>query len=118
MTSYIDCKDCYYSDWETIAPQTISRACKHPERKYKFCSNERIHDGSCGPKAMHYLPQKHDPPVGTWQVICENCTKIMMVLTSQIKTDAYDDLTIGEFRKQFPCLNEDCPAREIYGSDK
>ena len=110
LTDYIDCNDC-------IHQSESKEFCNSPLRDYENYHLERA-KGYCGLSAMNFQPKKHDPPVAKWQVICGNCTTIMMVLTSQIKTDAYDDLTIGEFRKQYPCLSKDCPARDIYGCDE
>ena len=106
---YIDCNDC-------IHHSESKEFCNSPLRDYENYHLERA-KGYCGLSAMNFSPKKHDSQY-EWIVICENCTNIMMVLTSQIKTDAYDDLTIGELREQFPCLSEDCPTREIYGCDK
>ena len=110
MTSYIDCDDCIHQSESRII-------CLFNNRRFGLCEFERQF-GNCGKSAIHFVPKKHDPQVDSWQLICGNCTKIMMVITSEIKTNKYDDLTIGEFREQYPCLDEDCPTRGLYGCDK
>ena len=110
MNDYIECDDCIYQS-------KSGEICTWVGRLFRTCKLERA-GGNCGKSANHFAPKKHDPQVHKWEEICENCTKIIMVITGEIKTDKYDDLTIGEFREQYPCLDEDCLTRELYGSDK
>ena len=105
-----DCNHCKYQSNENVH-------CLWHGRLYATCELEREY-GNCSQIGNAFVPKDNHSKIGTWKVICENCTKIMMVLTSEIETDKYDYLTIGEFREQYPCLSEDCPAREIYGSEK
>ena len=94
----INCDDCKNQDIERIY-------CNFSGRVYDTCYMER-NFGNCGKIANNFVPNKHDPQVDHWKVICENCTKILMVLTNQIETKEYDDLTTDEFRKQYPCTHK------------
>ena len=110
----LDCNDCYHSHW-LYEDNRAKLCCKHPNRMYCYCSNERGLFANCGQKGMHYAPKKHDTQITDWQELCENCTKVLMLLFGD-KKQIPQGITVGEVVEKYACLGGDCPDLKTFGS--